>query len=47
VLASAVLSGATVWLLVRFAGRVYTGAVLRTGTRMPLRAAWRSGAQRT
>jgi ABC-2 type transport system permease protein len=43
VLGSAALTGVTVWLLVRFAGRVYSGAVLRTGTRIPLRAAWRSG----
>jgi ABC-2 type transport system permease protein len=46
VLVSAVLTGATVWLLVRLAGRVYSGAILRTGTRIPLRAAWRGGAQR-
>lgn len=44
VLTSALLTAATVWLLVRFAGRVYAGAVLRTGTRIPLQAAWRSGA---
>lgn len=45
VLTAAVLTGTTVWLLVRLAGRVYAGAVLRTGTRIRLRAAWRSGAQ--
>jgi ABC-2 type transport system permease protein len=45
VLTSALLTGATVWLLIRFAGRVYAGAVLRTGIRIPLQAAWRSGAQ--
>ena len=45
VLASALLTGASVWLLVRFAGRVYSGAILRTGTRIPLRAAWRGGTQ--
>ncbi len=44
VLVSALLAGASVWLLVRFAGRVYSGAVLRTGTRIPLRVAWRGGA---
>jgi ABC-2 type transport system permease protein len=43
VLVAAALTGVTVWLLVRFAGRVYSGAVLRTGTRIPLRAAWRGG----
>ena len=46
VLASAMLTGMSVWLIVRFAGRVYGGAVLRTGTRVPLQAAWRGGAQR-
>lgn len=46
VLVAAALTGATVWVLVRFAGRVYTGAVLRTGTRIPLLAAWRGGTQR-
>lgn len=45
VLTSVLLTVATVWLLVRFAGRVYTGAVLRTGTKIPLRAAWRGGAE--
>jgi hypothetical protein len=34
-----------VWVLVRLAGRVYTGAVLRTGTRIPLQVAWRGGAR--
>lgn len=42
-LTSVLLTGTTVWLLVRFAGRVYSGAVLRTGTRIPLQAAWRGG----
>ena len=44
VVASALLMAATVWLLVLIAGRVYTGALLRTGTRVPLRVAWRGGA---
>lgn len=43
VLAAALLTMASVWLLVRLAGRVYTGAVLRTGTHIPLRVAWRGG----
>jgi len=30
------------WILVRLAGRVYTGAVARTGPRVKLREAWRS-----
>ncbi|HSR25424.1 MAG TPA: ABC transporter permease, partial [Candidatus Eisenbacteria bacterium] len=46
VAAAALLTAAAVWLLVRFAGRVYTGAVLRTGVRIPLHVAWRGGAQR-
>ena len=43
IIAAALLTGATVWLLVRLAGRVYAGAVLRSGTRIPLRVAWRAG----
>jgi ABC-2 type transport system permease protein len=42
---SVLLTGGSVWLLVRLAGRVYSGAVLRTGTRIPLQAAWRGGTQ--
>ena len=45
VLGSAVLTGVSVWLLIRLAGRVYSGAVLRTGTKIAIRAAWRGGAQ--
>jgi ABC-2 type transport system permease protein len=44
VVAASVLTAATVWVLVRFAGRLYSGALLRTGTRTPLRVAWRRGA---
>ncbi len=44
VLASALLTAVTVWLLVLLAGRIYSGALLRTGTRVPLRVAWRGGA---
>jgi ABC-2 type transport system permease protein len=47
VLAAALLTGASIWLLVRVAGRVYTGAILRTGTRIPLRTAWRGGTSTT
>jgi ABC-2 type transport system permease protein len=43
--AAALLTALTVWVLVRLAGRVYTGAVLRTGTRIPLQVAWRGGAR--
>jgi len=43
--AAALLTAASVWLLVRVAGRVYTGAILRSGTRIPLRAAWHGGTQ--
>jgi ABC-2 type transport system permease protein len=45
VVVAALLTAGTVWVLVRLAGRIYTGAVLRTGTRIPLRAAWRGGAR--
>jgi ABC-2 type transport system permease protein len=45
VVTAALLTAATVWLLMRFAGRVYTGAVLRTGTKIPLKVAWRGGAK--
>lgn len=45
--ASAALAAGSVWLLVRLAGRVYSGAVLRTGTKVPVQAAWRGGAGRT
>jgi ABC-2 type transport system permease protein len=44
VVAAALLTACTVWVLVRLAGRIYTGAVLRTGTRIPLQVAWRGGA---
>jgi ABC-2 type transport system permease protein len=43
VVAAALLTVTLVWVLVRLAGRIYTGAVLRTGTRIPLRVAWRGG----
>ena len=45
VFAAAILTAATVWLLLLLAGRVYTGALLRTGARVPLRTAWRGGAR--
>jgi ABC-2 type transport system permease protein len=44
-LAAAVLTAASVWLLLRLSGRIYTGAVLRTGTKIPLKVAWRAGAR--
>jgi enoyl-CoA hydratase/carnithine racemase len=39
-----VLAVATIYALVRLAGRVYAGALLRTGARTRLRDAWRLGA---
>ena len=47
VAASALLTALTVWLLVLVAGRIYSGALLRTGARVPLRVAWRGGAEQT
>jgi hypothetical protein len=38
---AAVLTGAAIAGLVVLAGRVYTGAILHTGTRLTLRDAWR------
>lgn len=42
VLASALVTIAVTWVLVRGAGRVYTGALLRVGGRVAVRDAWRS-----
>jgi ABC-2 type transport system permease protein len=47
VVASALLTALAVWLLVLLAGRIYSGALLRTGTRVPLRVAWRGGTDTT
>ena len=44
VVASALLTASTVWLLLLLAGRIYSGALLRTGARIPLRVAWHGGA---
>jgi ABC-2 type transport system permease protein len=43
VFTAALLTALAIWLLVLVAGRIYSGALLRTGTRIPLRVAWRSG----
>jgi ABC-2 type transport system permease protein len=43
--AAALMTAAAVWLLVLVAARLYTGGLLRTGARVPLRVAWR-GAER-
>jgi len=43
--ASALTTAAAVWLLVLVAARLYTGGLLRTGARVPLRVAWRGGAE--
>lgn len=40
---AALLTAGAVWLLVVVAGRIYAGALLRSGTRLPLRLAWRGG----
>jgi ABC-2 type transport system permease protein len=42
---SASLTAATIWALFVFGGRVYSGAVLRTGGKIGLRDAWRSSRQ--
>ncbi len=39
---AAVVTGVSMWLLIRFAGRVYAGAILRTGSRVKLREAYRT-----
>jgi ABC-2 type transport system permease protein len=39
---SAVLTAATIWALLVFGGRVYSGAVLQTAGRIKLRDAWRA-----
>ena len=45
IILSAVLTAATVWALLVFGGRVYSGAVLQTGGRIKLRDAWRATRQ--
>src|SRR5690606_35693172 len=40
--AALLLMGVAIYGMVRFAGRVYTGAVLRTGAKVRLREAWGS-----
>jgi ABC-2 type transport system permease protein len=42
---SVLITVATIWLLFVFGGRVYSGAVLRTGGRIGLRDAWRASRQ--
>ncbi len=42
VIASALLTSAAAFALVRVGGRIYSGALLRVGGRVPLREAWRS-----
>ena len=42
---SALLTAATIWVLFVFGGRIYSGAVLRTGGRIGLRDAWRATRQ--
>jgi ABC-2 type transport system permease protein len=40
---SVALMGATIYGMVRLAGRIYAGAVLRIGRRVKLKEAWRAG----
>jgi ABC-2 type transport system permease protein len=44
IISSALLMALVIWALVRIAGRVYSGALLRVGGRVPLRDVWRSTA---
>lgn len=44
IISSALLLVLVIWALVRIAGRVYSGALLRVGGRVPLRDVWRSTA---
>jgi ABC-2 type transport system permease protein len=46
VVTAALATAGAVWLLVAVAGRIYAGALLRSGTRVPLRLAWRGGGNR-
>ncbi len=36
------IEAVSTWVLIRFAGRVYTGAIVRTGARVKFREAWRT-----
>jgi ABC-2 type transport system permease protein len=45
VILSAALTAATIWVLFVVGGRVYSGAILRTGGRIGLRDAWRLSRQ--
>jgi len=47
VVASAALTLAAAAALVMLAARIYSAAVLRTGARVSLRAAWRASAERS
>ena len=41
-ISSALLMALVIWALIRAAGRIYSGALLRFGGRVPLRDLWRS-----
>jgi ABC-2 type transport system permease protein len=41
VMLSLVLMVTSTWLLIRLAGRIYAGGLLRVGSRVKLREAWR------
>jgi ABC-2 type transport system permease protein len=43
--AAVLLIVATIYALLRFAGRIYAQGLLHSGPRIPLRAAWRLGRQ--
>jgi ABC-2 type transport system permease protein len=46
IVTAAALTAGTIYLVIRIAGRVYSGAVLSVGPRMKLAEAWHSGAER-
>jgi ABC-2 type transport system permease protein len=45
VVVAAVLTVATIWVLFVLGGRIYSGALLRTGSRIRLRDAWRAASE--
>jgi ABC-2 type transport system permease protein len=42
IISSALVTTLVIWALIRIAGRIYTGALLRYGSRVPLRDIWHS-----
>ena len=43
IITAAVVTALAIWALMRTAGRIYSGALLRFGGRIPLRDLFRSG----